>query len=215
LPKWAAILLVIALAAGGSFAVFEFLLPSRIPRELVGRWRVDGGQMNGTIFEFQRNGTMIGRKTQGDKEGRIEGTAIVTDKTLRTTTTNPFTGKAETGAQTIITLTAKEFVTEDQKGARVTMRRVEHEAALPGSSNSARKKEKCPVWDGHSCPCDCGTDRNVRPTGKLTQRGRYRTPRPTPAILPAPSESLYGEPSGCAQVAFPSIHHAPRPDDTH
>src|SRR5262245_960459 len=69
LPKLAAVLLVVALAAGGSFAVFEFVLPSRLPPELVGRWRVDGGPMDGTIFEFQRNGTMIGRRTLGDKEG--------------------------------------------------------------------------------------------------------------------------------------------------
>jgi uncharacterized protein (TIGR03066 family) len=116
---------VIALAAGGSFAVFEFVLPPRIPRELVGQWRVDGGPMDGTVFEFQRNGTMIGRKTEGDKEGRIEGTALVSDKTLRTTTTNPFTGKAETGTQTIVTLTTTDFVTTDQKGKRVTMRRVD------------------------------------------------------------------------------------------
>jgi uncharacterized protein (TIGR03066 family) len=81
--------------------------------------------MDGTVFEFQRNGAMIGRKTMGDKEGRIKGTAEVTDKTLLTTTTNPFTGRAETGTQTIITLNETEFVTEDRKGARVTMRRVD------------------------------------------------------------------------------------------
>src|SRR5262249_3830769 len=61
LAKWAAVLVVVALVAGGAFAVFEFVLPGRIPAELVGRWRVVGGQMDGTVFDFQRNGTMIGR----------------------------------------------------------------------------------------------------------------------------------------------------------
>jgi uncharacterized protein (TIGR03066 family) len=124
LPRWAVILFVVASVAGASFAAFAFLLPGRIPPALVGRWRVVGGQMDGTIFEFQRNGTMIGRKTLDDKEGLIEGTAEAADRTLRTTTTNPFTRKAETGTQSILTLTENEFVTEDESGTRVTMVRV-------------------------------------------------------------------------------------------
>jgi uncharacterized protein (TIGR03066 family) len=104
--------------------VFAYLLPGRIPPQLVGQWRVVGGPMDGTIFEFQGNGTMIGRKSLGDKEGLIEGTAEATGQTLRTTTTNPFTRKAETGTQTIVTLTENEFVTDDHRGTRVTMIRV-------------------------------------------------------------------------------------------
>src|SRR5262245_46877949 len=110
LPRWAVILLTIALVAGVSFLAFEFLLPGRIPRELVGRWRVVGGSMDGTTFEFQRNGTMIGKATVNGKEGLIEGTAEVSGNTLRTTTTNPFTRKSDTGMQTIVTLTETEFV---------------------------------------------------------------------------------------------------------
>src|SRR2546430_87751 len=95
LPRWAVILLIVGLVAGTSFAAFELLLPGRIPAQLVGQWRVVGGQMDGTIFEFQKNGTMIGRKTLGDKEGFIEGTAEAAGQALHTTTTNPFTRKAE------------------------------------------------------------------------------------------------------------------------
>ena len=80
--------------------------------------------MDGTIFEFQKNGTMIGRKTLGDKEGIIEGIAEATGQTLRTTTTNPFTRRAETGTQTIVTLTGTEFVTEDANGTTVKMARM-------------------------------------------------------------------------------------------
>src|SRR5262249_19002732 len=124
LPKCAVVLLVIALTAGAAFVVFELVLPGPIPRELVGRWRVVGGQMNGATFEFQRDGTMLGRLTINGKEGLIEGKAAVNGKTLRTTTTNPFTGGAETGAQTVVTLTEAEFVTEDRTGTRITMKRV-------------------------------------------------------------------------------------------
>src|SRR5262245_8286611 len=124
LPKWLVGLVCIALVAGVSFVAFELLLPGKIPPELVGEWRVVGGQMDGTIFEFQRNGAMIGRKSLGDKEGLIEGTAEVTGKSLRTTTTNPFTKRPDTGIQTIVTLTETEFVTEDKNGTRITMTRV-------------------------------------------------------------------------------------------
>jgi hypothetical protein len=67
---------------------------------------------------------MIGKARMNGKEGLIEGMAEVDGKTLRTTTTNPFTGRKDTGTQTIVTLTETEFVTEDQKGTRITMKRV-------------------------------------------------------------------------------------------
>jgi uncharacterized protein (TIGR03066 family) len=121
LHRWALVVLIVALVAGVSFATFEFLLPGRIPRELVGRWRVAEGPMEGMALEFRRDGTMIGRAIINGNEGLIEGTAEVTGKTLRTTTTNHLTRKAETGTQTIVTLTETEFVTEDQNGTRVTM----------------------------------------------------------------------------------------------
>jgi uncharacterized protein (TIGR03066 family) len=107
--------------AGVSFTLFEFLLPGRVPAELVGQWRVVGGPMDGMTMEFQRDGTMIGRATINGKEGLLEGTALVTGNTLRTTTTNFYTGKAEIGRQTIVSLTETEFVTEDSKGTRITM----------------------------------------------------------------------------------------------
>ena len=121
LPKWLVGLVCIALVAGVSFVAFELLLPGKIPPELVGEWRVVGGQMDGTIFEFQRNGAMTGRLTKDGNDRLIEGTAEVGGNTLRTTTTNPFTKRPETGTQTIVTLTENEFVTEDAKGTRIRM----------------------------------------------------------------------------------------------
>jgi uncharacterized protein (TIGR03066 family) len=126
LGRWIAIVLVVAVVAGASFAAFEFLLPDRIPPELVGKWRVVDGppNLNGMTMEFKRNGDMIGRATVNGKDFAMEGTAVLDDKTLHTTTTNLYTGRSETGMQTIVTLTENELVTRDQKGTRLTMTRV-------------------------------------------------------------------------------------------
>jgi uncharacterized protein (TIGR03066 family) len=118
------VVLVIAVVAGASYALFDYVLPARLPAELVGTWRVVEGDMRGATMEFRRNGTMLGKFVQGDKEGIIEGTAEVDGNTLRTTTVNPYTRRPETGAQTIITLTDTEFVTEEARGSRIRMERV-------------------------------------------------------------------------------------------
>ena len=122
--RWAVVLMAIALAAGTSYALFDYVLPSRLPAELLGTWRVVEGDMRGATLEFRRDGTMLGTFIQGDKEGTIEATVEVEGKTLRTTTVNPFTKRPETGAQTIIALTDTEFVTEEPRGSRIRMERV-------------------------------------------------------------------------------------------
>src|SRR5262245_39224123 len=116
LPMLFAFLIAIAVVAGGSFALFNYLLPSRIPEEMVGEWRVVGGDLSGMTLEFERNGRMTGRSVLKGIEREMEGEAHVTGTTLRTTTKNPLTGKSATGIQTIISLTETELVTEDQKG---------------------------------------------------------------------------------------------------
>jgi uncharacterized protein (TIGR03066 family) len=115
---------LIAVVTVASFAVFAFILPGKLPPELVGEWRVVGGDMHGMTLEFKRNGTMIGKAIVDGKDHLLEGQAEVTGTTLRTTTTNPFTGRSETGTQTIVSLTETELVTEDAKGTRITMKRV-------------------------------------------------------------------------------------------
>jgi uncharacterized protein (TIGR03066 family) len=122
--RWLLMVLAAAAVALVSFAVFQFLLPGKVPPELVGEWRVVGGRLDGMTLAFQRNGTMTGRAYVNGKENEITGEAVVTGTTLRTTTTNPYTGKEETGTQTIIALTETEFVTEDAQGTRITMKRV-------------------------------------------------------------------------------------------
>jgi hypothetical protein len=70
---WAVALLAIALTAGVTGALFEFILSGQVPPELVGRWRVVGGEMTGATMEFRRDGTMVGKFTAAGKEGLIEG----------------------------------------------------------------------------------------------------------------------------------------------
>jgi uncharacterized protein (TIGR03066 family) len=123
LPTWAVVLLAVALAGAGTYALLEYVILSKVPPELVGRWRVVGGQMSGATFEFRRNGTMIGRMIVDGKENLLEGKARSDGKILRTTTTNPYTGKAETGTQTIVTLTQTQLITQDSNGTTVTMER--------------------------------------------------------------------------------------------
>jgi uncharacterized protein (TIGR03066 family) len=118
------LIVAVALVCAASFAVFEFILPGKIPPELVGEWRVVDGGPTGMTLEFKRNGTMTGRAVIDGKENVMEGEAEVTGNTLRTTTTNPFTGRSETGTQTIVTLTETELVTQDAKGTKITMKRV-------------------------------------------------------------------------------------------
>ncbi len=104
--------------------MFAWVLPGPIPQELVGEWRVAGGPLNGMTLEFKRNGTMTGRTTVDGQERVLEGSAAVEGNVLRTTTVNPGTGRAETGTQTIVTLTETDLVTEDARGSRVAMKRV-------------------------------------------------------------------------------------------
>src|SRR5262245_61670023 len=101
LPRVALVVLVIAVVAGASYALFDYVLPSRVPPELVCTWRVVEGDMRGATMEFRRNVTMLGKFVQDGKEGIIEGTAEVEGNTLRTTTVNPYTRRPETGTQTI------------------------------------------------------------------------------------------------------------------
>jgi uncharacterized protein (TIGR03066 family) len=122
--KWILMVAAAAVVCAASFAVFEFILPGKIPPELVGEWRVVGGDLSGMTLEFKRNGSMTGKALVNGQENVIEGEAEVTGNTLRTTTTNPFTGKSETGTQTIVTLTETELVTQDAKGTKITMTRV-------------------------------------------------------------------------------------------
>lgn len=121
---WLAVLGCVLLAGAASYAVLRFVVLSRVPHALLGKWYVVGGDMDGATLEFDRDGKMIGTVNMKGKEGKIKGKAEVDGQTLRITSTNPFTGRAETVTQTIRTLTEDRLVIEDEKGAVLQMERL-------------------------------------------------------------------------------------------
>ena len=122
--RWLIVLLVLVVVAGSTFALFEFVLIARVPSELVGRWQVIDGPFRSMTMEFQRDGTMTGRAAINGEERELEGSASLRGNKLTTTTTNPFTGKRDSATQTVLSLTDTEFVTVDENGTRIVMRRV-------------------------------------------------------------------------------------------
>jgi uncharacterized protein (TIGR03066 family) len=109
-------------AALGSWALFERLMPNKLPAELLGKWVVQGGEQDGATFDFYRNGTMVGRVNVQGREGIINASVRVEDNVLFATTVNPHT-KAEDS--TILRLDAAELVLEDDRGQRLRMQRAE------------------------------------------------------------------------------------------
>jgi hypothetical protein len=123
--RWLVPALCLLIAAGGTWAVFEFLILSKLPPELLGKWVVVGGDQDGADFDFFRNGTMRGRINVKGTEHRVDARARVEDKVLYSTTTNPHTGQDETRAQKIVTLTERELVLQDGRGELLKMKRAE------------------------------------------------------------------------------------------
>jgi uncharacterized protein (TIGR03066 family) len=115
--------LCLVLAAVGSWALFEFVIWSRIPAALVGTWVVEEGEQEGATFDFSRNGTMTGRINMQGREGIVNARVRVEGDILFSTTKNPSTGQELTRAQRIQELTDQELVLEDERGQVLKMRR--------------------------------------------------------------------------------------------
>jgi hypothetical protein len=123
LPRWAVALLCVAVSAAATFALFEYVILSKIPRAMLGKWVVVEGPMEGATLEFFRDGTMIGRVDTPENKGVIEARVRSDGNTLWSTTKHPMTGQEETAEQTIVSLTETEIVLEDRKGARIKLQR--------------------------------------------------------------------------------------------
>lgn len=122
---WAAGLVILVATAGATWALFEFVILSRIPGALVGKWVVEGGEQDGATFDFYRDGTMRGRINVGGKEGIIHARVRVEGDKMHTTTRNPSTGKDETRTQTIRSLSERELVLADDRGEVLRMTRAD------------------------------------------------------------------------------------------
>jgi uncharacterized protein (TIGR03066 family) len=126
LSRWALILLCLVLAGGGgTWAVTENVIFSRLPLELLGKWVVQGGPQDGATFDFYRNGSMVARLNNNGQEALVKARAAVEGKKLLTTTRNPRSGKDETRTSTIRELTRTSLVLETEQGEVFRMSRAE------------------------------------------------------------------------------------------
>ena len=109
-----------------AFLAYRAFLPG-LPDEIVGRWRVQGGEPAGAVLAFRRDGSfqaLMDWPGNGEK-GVVEARVEVDGETIRFISMNPITKKEETKSQTIKQLTPNEMVLEDQRGARSKLVRVE------------------------------------------------------------------------------------------
>lgn len=121
--KWALALLFISLTAGVTYAVFHFIILSKIPPEVVGTWRVEGGEMHGTRMTFHRNGTFKSLVRLDDgRDVLVEARVELRDKTLRFVYANPATGRNDTRTQTIKSLTPTEMIVQEGGGTSKLVR---------------------------------------------------------------------------------------------
>ncbi len=130
LPRWLVLALYLLLAGGATgavttWAVSEGLLFSKIPRDLAGKWVVQGGPQDGATFDFFRSGDMVAHLNHNGTAVLLKARVAVEGKVLLTTTQNPHTKQEETNASTIRELTAVSLVLETRKGEVFRMVRAE------------------------------------------------------------------------------------------
>jgi uncharacterized protein (TIGR03066 family) len=125
LPRWALILLCLVFAGGGTWAVAEFFVFSKLPPELVGKWVVQGGPQDGATFDFYRDGSMVAHLNNNGSVGIIKAGASVEGKQLLTTTRQPSTGQLKTSVSHIRELTRDSLVLESEQGEVTRMSRAE------------------------------------------------------------------------------------------
>jgi uncharacterized protein (TIGR03066 family) len=123
LPKWAVAVLCVAHSAAATFAVFEYVILSKVPRAMLGKWVVTEGEMEGATVQFFRDGTMICEMNRNGKPWALKAQVRAEGDTLWSTATNSMTGKADTDMQTIVSLTDTQLVLEDKTGTLLKMER--------------------------------------------------------------------------------------------
>ncbi len=121
LPTWLIALVCMMLVGIITYAVFHYVILTRVPHAMVGKWLVVGKEMKGATLEFTRQGAMIGTVNMEGTEGKIKGRVKVSGKTMWITTINPITNEPHTDVQTIRTLSANQFIIEDRKGTVLKM----------------------------------------------------------------------------------------------
>jgi len=123
--RWSIVALCLLVAAGGTWALFEFVVWSKLPAALVGKWEVAEGPQRGAIFDFSRNGRLQAFLNSPDpnKMNVMQAAVAVEDKTLLITTRNPHTGQDETRSCVMRELTPNSLIVEFDNGEVFKMAR--------------------------------------------------------------------------------------------
>jgi hypothetical protein len=110
--RWTVVLAVsVVMAGGGTWAFLHFYLWNRLPAALVGKWEVvEPPSMRGGTFEFFRSGTL--EVYHADSGSLLRAHAVLTGKTLSTTTRQETSGHQDTKHSTIRELTDTTLVLE-------------------------------------------------------------------------------------------------------
>jgi uncharacterized protein (TIGR03066 family) len=116
LPRWGLIALCVLLTSGVTWAACEFVILSKLPSELVGKWVVVGGQQDGATFDFSRRGTMVARLNNNGREALVKATVTVEGDILCVTTPHPQTNVEDTRKIKILELTDRKLTLQDEKG---------------------------------------------------------------------------------------------------
>jgi uncharacterized protein (TIGR03066 family) len=101
----------------GAVAYFAlgWFLRSTLPDEIVGDWRIEGGEMNGTRVSFASDGTFKTLVTVDGKDVEVRATVQKHGNTLHYTMTLPDTRQRMTRTQTIKSLTGREMIVEEDR----------------------------------------------------------------------------------------------------
>ena len=114
----------LVLAGCGTWAVLELVVWNRLPHELIGKWIVVEGQMEGTTMEFRRDGSLLARRPEGDWETVLKAQVTVEDRTMVVKSQNNRTGQEEIAIHFIRALGQSEMVLEDERGQRLKLHHV-------------------------------------------------------------------------------------------
>jgi hypothetical protein len=107
---------LVALAAAGSFFVFDRLVLAKVPEPLVGKWGVDGGVQDGATLELHRGGSYRATVNLRGSEGIVTGRLEATAKSLTFISVNPVSGKEESLLKTVVHVGADEMTLRDPSG---------------------------------------------------------------------------------------------------
>jgi uncharacterized protein (TIGR03066 family) len=116
MPRWALIVVCVLLAGSATWAACEFVILTKLPSELVGKWVVVGGKQDGATFDFSRRGTMEAHLNNNGREDVLYATVAVEGDLLLVTTPHPQTKIENTKKIKIVELTEKRLILQDERG---------------------------------------------------------------------------------------------------